>query len=314
MQVHPNAKTTPRSRAVIVRRVLNEGQAIEQVARAFGISRVTASKWIRRWREEGPRGLLDRRSAPGRIPHKTARALERRIERLRRRRWVAWQIARALEMARSTVSAVLRRLGLGRLSSLEPTPAPPVRYERQRPGEILHIDVKKLGRIRGVGHRITGRGGHHRAAGIGWDLAHVCVDDHTRLSYVEILPDEGKESCTAFLLRAVQWFRRKRIDVQRIMTDNGSGYRSRLWREACEAIRVKHLTTRPYTPRTNGKAERFIQTLLREWAYKRPYRSSAERHKALRPWLIYYNQERPHRALGMIPPSRRLRIARQQPA
>lgn len=314
MHLHPNSKTTPRSRAVIVRRVLKQGQAIQQVARSFGISRVTVSKWILRWREEGPSGLLDRRSAPHRIPHKTAQTLERRIERLRRRRWVAWQIARAVKMAVSTVSAVLSRLGLGRLSALEPASAPPVRYERQRPGELLHIDIKKLGRIQGIGHRITGKGGHHRAAGVGWDFVHVCVDDHTRLSYVEILPDESKESCTAFLLRAVKAFRRRRIDVQRVMTDNGSGYRSRLWREACEAIDVKHLTTRPYTPRTNGKAERFIQTLLREWAYKRPYRSSAERKRALNPWLVYYNQERPHRALGMNPPSHRLKIARKQRA
>lgn len=313
MQIHRNAKTTPNSRSEIIRRVTREGQPIRRVARAFGISRPTARKWLRRWREEGPRGLLDRSSAPHRIPHRTSPRLERRVGQLRRRRWVAWRIARALELALSTVSAVLRRLGLGRLSALDPKPPAAQRYERAQPGELLHIDTKKLGRIRGIGHRITGIRGHENK-GIGWEYAHVCVDDHTRLAYVEVLDDERKETCCGFLRRAVQWYRRQKIEPQSVMTDNGSAFRSRPWRQLCDDLKLRHLRTRPYTPRTNGKAERFIQTTLREWAYAKPYRSSEQRRDALTDWLRYYNTERPHRALGMRSPRQRLRIARKQPA
>jgi transposase InsO family protein len=313
MQLHRNAKTTPRSREEIARRIVKDGLPIQQVARGFGVSRPTVRKWTRRWLEEGPRGLLDRPSAPHRIPHRTPRGLVRRIERLRRRRWVAWQIARAVRLAVSTVSAVLQRLGLNRLRALDPAPPPPQRYERERPGELLHVDVKKLGRIRGVGHRITGQR-QHRTRGIGWEFVHVCVDDYTRLAYAEILPDERKQTCVGFLRRAVAWYRRQRIQPEQVMTDNGSAYRSVLWRHGCQHLGLRHLRTRPYTPRTNGKAERFIQTSLRRWAYVRAYRSSAQRQRALGPWLQYYNAERPHRELGMIPPRQRLRINRKQRA
>lgn len=312
MQIHGNAKTTPRSRYELVHRVEHEGHAIEQVARAFGISRPTVRKWLRRWNEEGPRGLLDRSSAPHHIPHRTCTAIERRIARLRLKRWVAWRIARALELALSTVSAVLRRLGLGQLSALEPQPPAPRRYERETPGELLHVDIKKLGRIKGIGHRITGIRRHGNKGFLGWEYAHVCVDDHTRLAYVEVLDDERKESCSDFLVRAVRWFRQQQIQPESVMTDNGSGYRSKLWRDTCEQLDLRHLTTRPYTPRTNGKAERFIQSCLREWAYASPFTSSQQRRDALREWLRYYNTERPHRGIGMRPPRQRLRDARKQ--
>jgi len=312
MHLHGNAKTTPKSRAQLADQVVRLGQPIRQVARGFGVSDTTVRKWVKRWREEGPSGLMDRRSTPRVIPHQTPRRLERRIGQLRRKRWVAWQIARTLNMAISTVSAVLRRMGLGRLSALDPKPAPPVRYERALPGELLHVDTKKLARFRSVGHRITGERRYDNK-GIGWEFAHVCVDDHTRLAYVEVLPDERKESCSAFLLRAVRWFRRQSIEPA-VMTDNGPAYNSRPWLRHCEALDLRHLRTRPYTPRTNGKAERFIQSLIREWAYGAAYRSSDCRQAALQAWLRYYNADRPHRALGMCPPRQRLRLAREQRA
>jgi len=211
-------------------------------------------------------------------------------------------------MPRSTVAAVLKRHGLERLSRLAPKPAV-VRYERQRPGELLHLDVKKLGRFRRLGHRHTGNR-TQRSYGAGWEFLHVCIDDHSRLAYVERLSDERGETAAAFLHRAVRWFRRQGIRTERVMTDNGSGYRAHAFADACGELRVRHLLTRPYTPRTNGKAERFIQTLLREWAYARPYRTSNQRTKRLAPWLRYYNRLRPHSALRGLPPHSRLRSPR----
>lgn len=310
MQLHANATTTPLTRQEIGLRV-ESGEPIQQVARDFGVSRTTARKWSRRWIEEGPRGLLDRRSSPRRIPHRTPRAAVRRIRRLRKRRWVAWQIARALQMAMSTVSAVLRRIGLGRLAALEPAPAPARRYERAYPGALLHVDTKKLGRFRDVGHRITGDYSR-RTRGVGWEHAHVCVDDHTRLTYVEVLPDEQKTSAVAFLRRAIAWFREQGITPERVMTDNGPAYMSKDWKRACEELGIEHRRTRPYTPRTNGKAERFIQTLVRQWAYGRAYTTSRVRAEALPAWVRYYNDERPHRSLGMNPPRQRLRLHLEQ--
>ena len=306
MSAHRNARTNPFSRELLVRRILKDGWTVRAAAEAVGVSRSTAHKWLARYRQEGRAGLRDRSSAPHRIPHRTSPALVRKIEALRRKRWTGRAIAARLGIARSTVSAWLRRLGLGLLRAL--TPARVVRrYEKQRPGELLHLDVKKLGRFRRPGHRVTGRGPHHTSRGAGWDFVHVCVDDCTRLAYVEVLPDERKESAAAFLRRAVAWYRRQRIQVERILTDNGSCYRSRLFARTCAMLGVRHSFTRPYRPQTNGKAERFIQTLLREWAYAKRYRSSNQRVKLLRPWLNYYNRERPHGSLGGKPPVARRR-------
>jgi transposase InsO family protein len=229
----------------------------------------------------------------------------RKIERLRRRRLTGPTIARKLAMPRSTVAAVLRRLGLPRLRHLDPKPEPR-RYERQRPGELLHLDTKKLGKIRGIGHRIHGDR-RTRVRGIGWEFAHVGIDDYSRVGRVEILADETAESVTAFLRRTVAWFQRRGVRVERVLTDNGSGYRSKLFATACAELGIRHLFTRPYTPRTNGKAERFIQSLLREWAYARPYRTSNQRSRRLPTWLEYYNRSRPHTALGYRAPISRLR-------
>jgi transposase InsO family protein len=274
-------------------------------AQAAGISVRSGYRWLARVLAEGRAGLEDRPCRARRIRHRTGRLRTARIERLRRRRLTGAQIAVRLAMPRSTVAAVLKRRGLERLSRLTPRPAV-VRYERQRPGELLHLDVKKLGRFRRVGHRITGdRTRSSRQAG--WEFVHVCVDDHSRLAYVERLPDERAESTTAFLRRAVRWFQKQGIRAQRVMTDNGSGYIANAFADICRELGLRHLRTRPYTPRTNGKAERFIQTLLREWAYQRPYRTSNQRLKQLAPWLRYYNRQRPHSALGGLPPKSRIR-------
>ena len=228
------------------------------------------------------------------------------IEQLRRQRMTGPAIAAALGMARSTVGAVLRRLGLGKLKALEPKP-PVVRYERSRPGEMIHLDIKKLGKIRGVGHRFAPRGpGMHGNKGHGWDFLHVCVDDASRLAYTEILPSEGQADTTAFLERALAWLARHGVTVERVMTDNGSAYRSKLFAAALRNAGVRHVRTRPYTPRTNGKAERFIQTSLREWAYARSYTSSQQRSAAIQPWIESYNLSRPHAGIGGLSPWQRL--------
>jgi len=226
------------------------------------------------------------------------------IEALRRQRMTGPQIARTLGMARSTVGLILRRLGLGRLALLDPKP-PIIRYERDRPGEMIHLDIKKLGRINGVGHRFTGRGPGTHNLGRGWDFLHVCVDDASRLAYTEVLPSEGQQDATAFLQRALAWLGRHGVTVERVMTDNGSAYRSKLFAAALRQAGARHVRTRPYTPRTNGKAERFIQTTLREWAYARPYGSSDERAAAIKPWTENYNLRRPHSGIkGLTPWSR----------
>ena len=306
MKLHPNAKTTPYAREQIAQRVLRLGWSVEDAAQAAAVSVRTAYRWIARFRSEGPEGLRDRSCRARRIAHRTPLRRADRIERLRRqRRLTAAQIAAQLRMPRSTVAAVLKRRGLERLSRLEPRRAV-VRYERSRAGELLHLDTKKLGRFRRVGHRITGDR-RRPQRGWGWEFAHVCVDDHSRLAYVEVLADERAETCASFLSRAVRWLRRQGIRAERVLTDNGGGYLSHAFRQACGELAVKHRRTRPYRPETNGKAERFIQTLLREWAYQRPYRTSNQRTKRLDPWLRYYNRQRPHGALGGLPPIHRLR-------
>jgi transposase InsO family protein len=265
-----------------------------------GVSARTVRKWVARYATEAEAGLADRSCRPQRSPGATPPLLASWVERLRRQRWTGAEIAQGLQLSASTVARLLRRQGLARLRQLEP-PGPVQRYQWARPGDLLHLDVKKLARIGRVGHRITGeRRGQVR--GLGWEFVHVAVDDASRLAYVEVLSDEGGVTTTQFLWRARAWFRRHGIRVRRILTDNGSGYLADRFARLCRSAGVRHLRTRPYTPRTNGKAERFIQTLLREWAYRRPYPSSRHRTEALPAWLYYYNGERPHGALHGRPP------------
>src|SRR5436190_10828160 len=305
MNVHKNARLTPAGRALLARRV-SQGWTAKAAAEAAGVSVRTARKWIGRHRRGGERRHHDRSSAPRRCPRRTPERQVQQIERLRRQRMTGPAIAAALGMARSTVGAVLRRLGLGKLKALEPKPAV-VRYERARPGEMIHLDIKKLGKIKGVGHRFAPRGpGMHANKGHGWDFLHVCIDDASRLAYTEILPSEGQADTTAFLERAMAWLGRHGVTVERVMTDNGSAYRSKLFAKTLQAAGARHIRTRPYTPRTNGKAERFIQTSLREWAYARPYASSAERSDAIGPWTDAYNLTRPHAGIGGLSPWHRL--------
>jgi len=307
MKVHANAPLGPKGRLTMVLRVVEQGWSLAEAAEAAGVSDRTCLKWVGRYRAEGGNGLLDRSSVPHSVPHRTPDELVEAIAALRRLRMTGAEIAFCLGLALSTVSAVLTRIGLGKLSRLEP-PEPPNRYERRDPGELVHIDVKKLGRIRGgAGHRMLGRGpGRHSGKGAGWDFVHVCVDDATRLAYVEVLSDEKATTVVAFLKRAIAFYRRHGITVERVMTDNGSGYRSALHALACRALKIRHLRTRPYRPRTNGKAERFIRTMLGGWAYGAIYASSAERTAALDGWIWTYNHLRPHGALSHKPPIARL--------
>lgn len=305
MNVHKNARLTPSGRAVMVSRIEDEGWPVRRAAEAAGVSCRTAYRWLGRHRQGGERRLHDRSSAPRRCPWKVSAAQICEIERLRRARMTGPAIARSLAMARSTVGLVLRRLGLGKLKHLEPKPAI-VRYERSRPGEMIHLDIKKLGRFDVAGHRATGNRQAGRSDGVGWDFLHVCIDDASRLAYTEILPSEGQHDTTAFLERALTWLGRRGVRVQRVMTDNGSAYRSKLFANALRQAGLRHVRTRPYTPRTNGKAERFIQTSLREWAYAKPYRSSAERTCAIGPWTDAYNLTRPHTGIGGLTPWQRV--------
>jgi transposase InsO family protein len=283
MNVHKNARLTPSGRALMAER-MEQGWSVGAAAEAAGVSTVTAYKWR---------------------PRKTPEPRVAEIERLRRERMSGPAIARALGMAVSTVGAVLRRLGLGKLANLDPKPEV-IRYERSAPGEMIHMDIKKLGRFDIEGHRVTGDRQAGRSYRAGWDFLHVCVDDASRLAYTEILPSERKEDTTDFLNRALAWLARHGVSVQRVMTDNGSAYRSKLFRQALQTAGARHVRTRPYTPRTNGKAERFIQTSLREWAYARPYASSAERNHAIRPWTDSYNLTRPHAGIGGLTPWQRV--------
>jgi transposase InsO family protein len=308
MKVHANAPLGPKGRETMVLRVLEQGWSLAEAAEAAGVSERTCSKWVKRYRVEGEAGLLDRSSAPKSIPHRTPDELVEVIVLLRKLRMTGAEIAFCLAMALSTVSAVLLRVGLGKLSRLEP-PEPPNRYERRTAGELLHIDVKKLGRIhRGAGHRVLGRGpGRHGGKGrAGWEYVHVCVDDATRLAYVEVLTDEKASTAVGFLGRAIAFYVAHGITVERVMTDNGSAYRSAIHAFACRTLGIRHLRTRPYRPRTNGKAERFIRTLLAGWAYGALYGSSRERAAALDGWLWTYNHRRPHGALSHKPPIARL--------
>jgi transposase InsO family protein len=313
MNLHRNARLTPRGRRLLVERVCQQRMPLSVAAAAAGISTRTACKWVGRYRREGLAGLEDRSSAPHRVPARTAEDRVAAIAALRRLRMTAAEISELLGMPLSTVSAVLLRIGLGKRSRLEPL-EPVNRYQRERPGELVHIDVKKLGRIERVGHRITGTRASQHARGIwnvgrrpiGWEYVHVCVDDATRLAYAEVLSDEKGHTVAGFLRRAVAFYADHGITVERVMTDNGAGYISILHALACRALGLRHLRTRPYRPRTNGKAERFIRTMLGGWAYGAIYGTSTERTRALPGWLDHYNRRRPHRSLNNQPPLTRL--------
>jgi transposase InsO family protein len=314
MKLHGNARTCPKSRKLLVERIESGSWALAAAAAAAGVSERTAYRWLKRWREEGEPGLADRSCTPHSIPHRTPADRVRAIAALRRLRMTAAEIAEILAMALSTVSAVLKRIGLGKRSRLEP-PEPPNRYERKRPGELVHLDIKKLGRIAGAGHRMVAtrqsqnhRRARRRAGLLGWEFVHVAIDDATRLAYAEVLPNELGTTAAEFLRRAVAWFESFGFEVERILSDNGACYRSRVHALACSELGIRrHLFTRPYRPRTNGKAERFIQTLANRWAYGAIYGSSAERTAALSGWLTHYNFTRRHGALGHKPPGARLR-------
>jgi len=305
MTLHRNAKTCPASRLLMARRVVDEGWSLAAAAEAAGVSERRCWEWVRRYRA-GDRELADRSSQPSRVPAKTPPEREEAILVLRELRFTAAQIAEVLGMAHSTVSAVLKRHGKGRLPRLD-ADEPERRYERPMPGELVHIDVKKLGRVSGVGHRVTGsRAKAKRTRGGGWEFVHVCVDDCTRLAYVEVLDDERADSAIAFLRRAVAWLADQGVIVERVMTDNGAAYRSHAHAAACRQLGLKHLFTAPYRPRTNGKAERFIRTLIDGWAYGGVDATNTGRRARLRGWLTYYNFHRPHRSLSGQPPAQRL--------
>lgn len=309
MNVHKNARTTPISRALIVSRVQDQHRCPRVVASELGISVRTVYKWLARFRAEGTTGLLDRSCAPIVVRHRLPESWSSAIDTLRRQhRMTAAQIAQSLKIPRSTVSAAIKRLGLNRFGQWDPKPQV-FRYERQSPGDLLHLDIKRLGRFNRVGHRITG---DHSVSsrGAGWDYAHVCVDDHSRLAYVELLEDQKGSTAVGFLRRALVWFSAQGITVRQIMTDNGSCYRWRGFARTCRMLRLTHIRTRPYTPRTNGKAERFIQTLQREWAYGRAYQTSQDRAAHLPRWLRHYNFRRPHGSLNLKPPISRIQTAR----
>ena len=314
MNIHKNARTTPYSRAEIVRRVMVLRETPRAVATALGVSERTVAKWLARYRAEREAGLADRSSRPHAMPGATPADLAEQVITLRRQRLTGKQIARDLALSSATVSRILRKARLSRMRDLDP-PEPVRRYERAHPGELIHIDIKKLGRFARVGHRITGdrtkqsnaRGWRDgKTWGAGWEFVHVCIDDASRIAFSQVLPDEKKESAVAFLHAAIAYYRSLGITVTRVMTDNGSCYKSFAFREACNTLGLKHIRTKPYTPKTNGKAERFIQTSLREWAYARAYPTSEHRKQALLPWLHNYNWHRPHGSLQSMPPISRL--------
>jgi len=305
MNLHKNAKTCPKSRALMVSRVRHEGRAVAQVAQEFGVSRQTVYKWLNRHSEHGATALADGSSTPQRLPHRLGDDWVALIVTWRRQfRMTARAIAQQFQLPRSTVSGVLRREGLSRLKDLDPV-EPVRRYEHAAPGEMLHIDIKKLGRFRHAGHRLTGAR-NHDSRGAGWEYVHVCIDDYSRVAYAEVLPNERKESASAFLRRAVRWFGQYGITVKRVLTDNGACYLSHLWRDTCQALGISMKKTRRYRPQTNGKAERFIQTLIREWAYVRVYATSDERKGVLPMYLAHYNYHREHSSLNYQPPINRI--------
>ena len=309
MNVHKNARTTAHSRAELVRRVLVEHQPPKAVATAFGVDVKTVNKWVARFVAEGPAGLLDRSSRPHKLNRPTPPEKVDQILALRRQRFTGQQIAREVGVSAATVSRVLRAAGLNRMKDLEP--AEPVRrYQYEKPGEMIHLDIKKLGRFEKVGHRITGdRTGQSNGRGVGWEYVHVCIDDASRIAFSQVMPNEKKQSVTAFLKAALAYYATLGVKVTRVMTDNGGGYRSHAFADLCRKLGLKHIRTKPYTPKTNGKAERFIQTALREWAYAQAYQTSDHRAAELPFWMHRYNWHRPHGAIKLQTPISRLSLA-----
>lgn len=306
MDTHQNARLTPKGREQMVRAVVDHGLSQAAAARQFNTTPKTVAKWVRRFRAEGAAGLRDRSSRPLSSPRRTPQAICTAIEAMRRQRYIGKQIAAEVGVCPATVSRVLQRLGLNKLASLEPA-APVRRYERESPGELIHIDIKKLGRFDSIGHRITGdRTAHSNRRGVGWEYLHLAIDDHSRVAYSEILPDEKRRSCLHFLFNVLRFFRAHGVKVQRIMTDNGTSFRSHRYAKALRLLKIKHLRTKPYTPKTNGKAERFVQTSIREWAYAKAYQHSDQRAAELPIWLHRYNWHRPHGSLKAKPPISRL--------
>ena len=299
MNLHKHARLTPRGRALLVQRMLN-GLRVEDAAQAAGVSVRTAYKWLKRFREEGEIGLMDRSSRPHSCPHATAIALVEQLIELRRSRKTYRQIAQILGLAVSTVARRLKQAGFHRLAELEPAPVV-VRYEYANPGDLLHLDIKKLGRFWKPGHRVTGDR-QQCSDGAGWEFMHVAIDDASRLAFTSLHSDERGSSACRALLQALRYYRGLNICFRRVMTDNGACYRSWAFQRLCARLGLKHIRTKPYTPRTNGKAERFIQTSLREWAYARSYDTSQQRAAHLLPWLHHYNWHRLHASLGYLPP------------
>jgi len=308
VDIHQNARLTPRGREALARQVLESGASARAAAPACGVCESTARKWVRRFREEGPAGMRDRSSRPRRCPSQIAVSRTAEIELLRRQRLSGREIAARLQLSKATVHRVCARRGLRLLASIDP-PEPARRYEHDTPGALLHLDIKKLGRIGCAGHRVHGDR-RRNSRGIGWEFLHLAIDDHSRLGFSRILADERGDSTVAFLFAAVTYYQALGITIQALLTDNGSCYRSKLFRAACAQLGLKHRFTRPYRPRTNGKAERFIQTLIREWAYAATYHSSAERQTHLGPWIHHYNWHRPHSSLDHQPPVSRLGLDR----
>jgi transposase InsO family protein len=306
MDTHKNARLTPKGREQMVRAVVDCGRSKAAAARQFNTTPKTAAKWVKRFRDEGVDGLRDRSSKPLSSPGQAPAATCAAVESLRRQRRTGKQIAAELGISPATVSRILWRLGLNRLNALEP--AEPVRrYEREKPGEMIHFDIKKLGRFNRVGHRITGdRKGQSNSRGAGWEFVHVAVDDHSRIAFAKVMPNEKRCSAIMFLKAALAYFEGLGIKIERVMTDNGSCYRSFAFRRACKRLGLKHIRTKPYTPRTNGKAERFIQSSLREWAYAQAYQNSTQRKAELPIWLHRYNWHRPHAGIGDMTPISRL--------
>ena len=314
MNLHRNARTTPNSRAEMVRRVLHEGRSPMAVATAMGVDVKTVTKWVGRFEAEGLAGLEDRSSRPRRLRKPTASAVVDQIIALRRQRWTGKQIAQETGVSPATVSRILRAAELSRAKDLDP-PEPVVRYERKEPGELIHLDIKKLGRFDKPGHRVTGdRTGQSstrgvragKAWGAGWEYVHVCIDDASRIACSQIMPDEKKESAVAALKAALAYYKQFGVTVTRVMTDNGACYKSHAFRDFCRDNSLKHIRTKPYTPKTNGKAERFIQSALREWAYAKTYPTSDDRAAELPDWLHRYNWHRPHGGIKSQTPISRL--------